>query len=231
MQLRFVTIRPLSETLQIQSASTLWWCWGDGARAVQSQEDSAMLPAHRIPHSLGAFALGLFAAFSFAPAHADEQLCTGSMATVTVDNLRVPEGARCTLDGTRIEGNLKIERGASLRARSIRVMGNIQAEGARQVSVAGRSSVGGNVQIKQGGGASILRVDVDGDIQLDENVHKLEVQDNRVGGNIQVFQNRGGAYIAGNVVDGNLQCKENRPAPRGGSNRVDGNREDQCRQL
>jgi len=34
MQLRFVTIRPLSETLQIQSASTLWWCWGDGARAV-----------------------------------------------------------------------------------------------------------------------------------------------------------------------------------------------------
>lgn len=190
-----------------------------------------MLPTHRIPHSLGAVVLGLTAAVALAPAHADERLCTGSMARVTVDNLRVPEGARCALDGTRIEGSLKIERGATLQARSIRAMGNIQAEGARQVSVAGRSSVGGNVQIKQGGGASIRRVDVDGDIQLDDNVHKLEVQDNRVGGNIQMFQNRGGADISGNVVDGNLQCKQNHPAPRGGGNRVDGKREDQCRQL
>ena len=231
MQLRFVTIQQASETLQIQSVPILRWCPGDVSGPFQPQEDSAMLPVPRIPHSLGAVALGLTAAFALAPAHADERQCTGSMARVTVDNVRVPEGARCTLDGTRIEGNLKIERGATLQARSIRVGGNIQAEGARQVSVAGRSSVGGNVQIKQGGGASIRRVDVGGDIQLDDNVHQLAVQDNRVGGNIQVFQNRGGAYIAGNVVDGNLQCKENRPAPRGGGNHVDGNREDQCRQL
>jgi hypothetical protein len=57
MQLRIVTIRPVSEILQIQSASTLWWYWGDGAPPFQSQEDSAMLPALRIPLSLGAFAL------------------------------------------------------------------------------------------------------------------------------------------------------------------------------
>jgi len=37
MQLHFATIRPASETLQIQSASTLWWCSGDGARAVPNQ--------------------------------------------------------------------------------------------------------------------------------------------------------------------------------------------------
>ena len=47
-----------------------------------------MLSTHRIPHSLGAFALGLSAAFSLAPAHADERPCTGSMAGVSVDNLR-----------------------------------------------------------------------------------------------------------------------------------------------
>lgn len=48
---------------------------------------------------------------------ADETVCRGSLGDEAVDNLRVPSGARCTLDGTRVGGNIKVESGASLVAR------------------------------------------------------------------------------------------------------------------
>ena len=89
------------------------------------------------------------------PAHADERSCRGTIGAVTVDNLRVPEGATCTLDRTLVKGTLKVERGATLRARAIRVIGNIQAENHRSVSVTGGSRVDGSLQVKQGGGATV----------------------------------------------------------------------------
>jgi hypothetical protein len=163
--------------------------------------------------------------------HADETVCRGSLGNEAVDNLRVPSGARCSLDGTRVRGNIKVESGASLIARRIRVTGNVQAEGARAVSVLSGSTVGGNIQVKQGEAATVTKVRVDGDIQLESNDRPLSATDNTVGGNVQLFQNGGGVTVAGNTVGGNLQCKENRPPPRGGGNTVRGNKEDQCARL
>lgn len=157
--------------------------------------------------------------------------CQGFLGAVTVENLEVPPGASCTLDGTRVQGNIFVRNGASLIAQHVTVIGNIQAEGASYVAALAGSTVGGSIQIKQGGSANIENVNVNGDIQLESNSGVLSSIFNRVGGNIQVFQNAGGVTISDNSVNGNLQCKENNPAPAGGNNSVQGSKEDQCAGL
>ena len=149
-------------------------------------------------------------ALTAAPALAEERTCRGTIGATTVDNLRVPQGATCTLNGTRVKGTLKVERGATLRASRISVVGNIQAEGAAAVNVAA-STVGGSVQIVQGGSSKLDR--------------------NSVKGDVQYFENRGTISITSNRIDGNLQCKENSPRPTGGGNIVQGNKENQCARL
>jgi hypothetical protein len=162
---------------------------------------------------------------------ADEYVCRGSVGARTVDNLKVPDGASCVLDGTIVQGTIKVETNATLRATGVQVDGNVQAEDAMLVVVRGRSKVGGSVQIVQGDAARVLRTRVIGDILYDENSRALKANYNRIGGNLQAFQNTGSVEIIGNRIDGNLQCKANKPAPTGGSNVVEGSKEDQCANL
>jgi hypothetical protein len=143
-------------------------------------------------------------------ASAEERSCRGSLRAITVDNLRVPQGATCTLTGTIIKGTLKVENGATLRARSVRVVGNIQAEGHLAVTVLD-ARVGGSIQLTQGGSAELNR--------------------NRVTGDVQSFTNNAAQRFTSNVINGNLQCKENVPPPTGSANQVGGNKEDQCELL
>jgi hypothetical protein len=150
------------------------------------------------------------AAFMAAPALAEERSCRGTLGAVTVDNLRVPQGATCRLNGTRIKGTLQVQRGATLKASGIRVVGNIQAEGAANVNVAS-SRIVGSIQVVQGRNSKFNR--------------------NFVNHDVQYFENRGVIAITRNRIDGNLQCKENRRRPVGGSNRVQGVKEDQCARL
>jgi hypothetical protein len=164
-------------------------------------------------------------------AHAEERTCRGSLGRITVDNLRVPDGATCTLNGTTVKGTIKVESRATLVADSVRVVGNVQAENAKKVVVRNGSRVGGSVQIVQGGIGRVVRTNVQGDILYDDQGGKVAAIRSTVGGNIQAFQNTGGVGIRGNRVDGNLQCKENHPAPVGGNNIVDGSKEDQCSRL
>jgi hypothetical protein len=164
-------------------------------------------------------------------AQAEERTCRGTIGARTVDNLRVPRGASCTLNGTMVQGTIKVERRATLVAKDVRVIGNVQAENAKRVVVKAGSRIGGSVQVVQGGGARVARSRVNADILYDENGGALFVLRNRVGGDVQAFQNRGGVEIRGNRIDGNLQCKANSPAPVGGNNIVQGNKEDQCARL
>jgi len=181
----------------------------------------------------------LAAAIAPAAALAEERACRGTLRAVTVDNLRVPQGANCELIGTYAKGTVKVERGATLIARGVRVIGNVQAENAKNViitdrrssGVTYRSRIGGSVQVKQGGAATVKSSRITGDIQYDANRRYLRANRNKVGGSIQIVGNSGGAEIFRNVVDGNLQCKENRPRPIGGGNVVGGNKEDQCRRF
>ena len=128
------------------------------------------------------------------PASAEERVCRGTIGAVTVDNLRVPQDATCTLNDTRVEGTIKVERDGTLKAFGIRVIGNVQAEDARKVVVR-NGSVGGSVQIVQGRAARILGTRITGDILFDEQDGDLAANRNRIGGNLQAFQNTGGLSI------------------------------------
>lgn len=162
---------------------------------------------------------------------ADEITCRGTIGATTVDNLRVPDGARCTLNGTRVQGTINVGTNSVLDASGVRVIGNVQAEGSRKVVVDSRSTVGGSVQVVQGGAAAVIGSEIGGDILYDDQDGTVKASRNDVGGDIQAFQNTGGVTISRNHVDGNLQCKANRPAPTGGGNLVEGNKEDQCARL
>jgi len=182
------------------------------------------------------------------PVRADVYICIGTSHPGTVDNLRVPQDASCTLNGTRVEGNIEVERNGTLHAYTVRVDGNIQSDGGALINVYQNSSVGGSiqadnvgqvnvysgtfvggsVQIKISGGASINGVEIDSGLLFDTNTRALLASDNTVGGDVQAFQNTGGLLIAGNTIGANLQCKSNVPAPAGWSNVVYGSMEDQC---
>jgi DUF4097 and DUF4098 domain-containing protein YvlB len=173
----------------------------------------------------------LAAAIAFAaPAQAEEFTCTGTLGAVSLDNIFVPDGATCTLNGTRANGNVVVGTGATLDATSIKINGNVQAEGAAFVRVVGNSSVGGSVQIVQGGRATVQRAIINGSLQMESNNGQLKASNNQIGADLQAFQNNGGVTLRNNRIDGNLQCKENSPAPVGGGNRAD-SKEDQCARL
>jgi hypothetical protein len=162
---------------------------------------------------------------------AEERSCRGTLGAITVDNLRVPSGARCELYGTTVKGTIKVGTNAVLRAFGVRVVGNVQAEDSKKVVVRNGSRVGGSVQVVQSGAVKVLDSRVNGDILIDDNDRANDLRRNVVGGNIQAFQNTGGVAIYRNRVDGNLQCKANSPRPIGANNIVGGNKEDQCRNF
>lgn len=164
------------------------------------------------------------------PAAAQDRTCTGAIGADTVENLDVPSGASCSLDGTVVEGNIVVGGGATLGAANVRVDGNIQAEGHARVTV-GSSTVGGNIQVEQGAAAEVRGTRIDGDLQYFSNSGALVAVDNTIGGNLQAEGNRGGLDVTGNTIDGDLQCQGNDPAPTGGANVVRGSAEGQCAGL
>ena len=161
---------------------------------------------------------------------AEERQCRGTIGAVTLDNIRVPDGATCTLNGTRAQRTVYVGTKSTLVANGVRVNGNIQAEGAASVTVRSNSFVGGSIQIKQGQRATINGTTINGDLQFDENRGVLSANNNHVGSNLQAFKNTGGLSITNNRMAQNLQCKENNPAPTGGGNTA-GSKEDQCARL
>src|ERR687892_2725394 len=70
-----------------------------------------------------------------ASAAAEERVCRGTIGAVTLDNVRVPQGASCTLSRTYVKGTVKVERAATLKATAVRVIGNVQGENALRVAV------------------------------------------------------------------------------------------------
>jgi hypothetical protein len=164
-------------------------------------------------------------------AYAMDRECVGTIGAVTVnDNLTVPEGATCSLEGTRVRGNVDVEEGATLLATGASVLGNVDGDGAAGVSLSD-SLVGGRIQIVRGGTGSVLGSTVRGDLVFSENADAVEASDNLIRGSLQADRNTGGVTIQDNRIRNNLQCSENDPAPTGGGNRVGGNKTGQCEGL
>lgn len=162
---------------------------------------------------------------------AEETTCRGTIGNRTVDNVRVPSGATCTLNGTRVEGTIKVENRATLNANGVRVKGNLQGEGFRAISVKNGSTFVGSVQLKNGlGNASIANARINGDLQFETNAGPISANKNTVLANLQVVGNTGGVSLTNNKIAENLQCKENTPPPTGGGNQA-GDKEDQCARL
>ena len=160
----------------------------------------------------GAFTIAGIAAGG--AAHAEEFTCTGSLGAVSVDNLRVPDGARCVLNGTQLNGSIVVGSGATLIADNVAINSNVQAENHRLVVVR-TSQVGGSIQLVQGG---------------DPGLRSAALRSNQVKGDVQLFSNEGSQVVSANTIDGNLQCKENLAAPTA-PNTVGGNKEDPCAAL
>ncbi len=190
-----------------------------------------MMTRKRILTAVSASVIAL--AVAMPTAMADDRICRGTIGKTTTDNIVVPQGATCNLNGTKVEGNVKVKSGAKLYASAVRVDGNIQSEGFRVVQVKNNSFVGGDIQLKKGqsGGSSLISASkIDGNLQLEENRAKMTANSNTIQGDFQAFKNRGGLSFNNNRISQNFQCKENNPAPTGGGNTA-GDKEDQCARL
>lgn len=166
-------------------------------------------------------------------AMAEERVCRGTIGATTVDNLLVPKGATCTLNGTKVKGTVKVANGAKLYASAIRVVGNVQSEGFQTVVLKADSRIGGNVQLEngqRGGNARVVASRINGDLQFFSNKAKMVSRGSTILANLQAVSNRGGVVLKNNTISENLQCKQNNPAPVGGGNRA-GDKEGQCRNL
>src|SRR5918994_3783739 len=100
---------------------------------------------------------------------AEERMCRGTIGATTVDSLLVPQGAACTLNGTKVQGTIKIANNAKLVANSVRVIGNVQSEGFRSIVLREGSRVGGSVQLENGqeeGTGKVVSTRINGDLQI-----------------------------------------------------------------
>jgi hypothetical protein len=181
-----------------------------------------------------ALALAVCALLAVAPAaQAEERVCRGTIGATTVDNLLVPRGATCTLNGTRVEGTVKVERNATLTASGIRVKGNVQSEGFKNILLRQGSVVVGSVQLEnglRGGSGRVLNTRINGDLQFFSNEARMIARGNTILANFQANQNTGGLVIENNRIAENLQCQSNNPPPVGGGNTA-GDKEGQCARL
>jgi hypothetical protein len=182
-----------------------------------------------------AFALASVFALTIAvqAALAEERVCRGTIGATTVDNLLVPTGATCTLNGTKVQGTVKIENGARLYAEGIKVIGNVQSEGFKVVSLRSGSRIGGSVQLENGqsgGLGKVVSTRINGNLQFFSNKSRIVARNDTVFGNLQAVSNTGGLVIERNTIAENLQCKQNSPPPTGGGNTA-GDKENQCARL
>jgi hypothetical protein len=185
-----------------------------------------------IPQTLTAFSAAAFLlTAAAAPAAADVTTCRGKIGQVTVDDLRVPRGATCELNRTKVKGAITVESGATVTATRIVVIGNLTADDARSVTITRKSRIGGSIEILQGKRAKVADSEIDGSMRFEKNSGRLKISGNVVGGHLRALQNSGGVAIDDNVVDGDLVCRGNRPVPEGGDNTVLGTKQDQCRNL
>lgn len=162
-----------------------------------------------------------------APTGGTYQCRNATVLAVRLDNLEVPAGYQCALQGTQLIGTAKVNQGARLDAHDIRMNGNLQSQGAAHINLSG-SWIGGSVQIEQGQSATLHGTRVVGDIQLTSNRGALVVEQNQVDANIQVKQNLGGVVLNNNRANGNLECQANQPPPTGSGNTA-ALKTDQCR--
>ena len=195
---------------------------GASAQAEPEPEPDADGRAQRLAYTLPPLAAA-------PPGTGGNVSCTNwRIGAVAVDNVSVPSGMACRLNGTTVRGSVQVAPGGILIAAGVNVAGSVQGDQAAHVQVSGTNTrITGNVELEGGGSASLSGATLGGDIFVNGLADVVVLRNNRVGGNIQFTDNLGGGEISGNRVTANLQCTGNLPAPLV-SNNTAASSEDQC---
>jgi hypothetical protein len=178
----------------------------------------------RILLAAGVASAALVAAGLTAPAalaSGTNATCIGGLPPGTYQNVTVPAGARCTIDGSdTITGNVTVATGAALidgaDGAGALIGGNLQADHAQEVEVFG-GSVGGNVQLTAMSGQSLVcGGTVGNDLVAQDNAAHSGIGDTgigcpgeRIGGNLTVQNNPGDVEVVANTVAGNISVHNN----------------------
>lgn len=195
----------------IAAATLLAGCGGDdGVIAANAQGGRAKALSHTSPALADA-----------PPGLSGSVQCAGlRIGAVTVDNVEVPAGMTCKLDGTTVLGGVRVLSDSVLLAGGgVQVAGSIQSDGAAHVELTGLASrVAGNFELKKGGSGLLAGAEVVGTVVFEELSEAVAVGGARAGGGMKLVKNTGGATVSNNVVLGALKCFDNTPAPANSGN-------------
>lgn len=170
------------------------------------------------------------------PAAADDTQCVGTFTGVA-DNIVVPSGATCILEGAQVNGNALAEPESMLFiGPGTNIRGSVEAKqgahtGSFQATIGGsykcdncffedvvESSVGGNVEIQgSDDGDFIIESEIGGNLQIEESSAGVRgfafvVVGTTIGGDLKFEKNTGPTDISGNTIHGDVQIFENNVA-------------------
>jgi hypothetical protein len=94
--------------------------------------------------------------------------CNGTLGATTVTLVFVPNGASCTLNGTRVQGNVIVATNASLAASNARIDGNIQGDDALRMAATDGTVILGDVQAKRRASVVMTNTVIGGNLQIEE---------------------------------------------------------------
>ena len=131
-------------------------------------------------------------------ATANETECVGVLPFGRHDDVMVPSGADCVIDGKVIVGNLKIEKGAG-------------------VVTIQNTQIQGNVEGEEFDSFNLLSSAVEGSVQLKRQATSVQVCNSTVRGDVQVEEGMGGGIEIGNwptcpgntLTTGNIKVEKN----------------------
>jgi hypothetical protein len=165
------------------------------------------------------------------PAVADDTRCVGVFSGVA-DNIIVPSGAECVLEGAQVSGNVLAEPESMLFiGPGTNIRGSVEAKqgahtGSFQAVIGGsykcdncffedvvESSVGGNVDITGADdGDFIIDSQIAGNVHIEESsagAFAFVVEGTTIGGDLKFEKNSGPTDISRNTIHGDLQIFEN----------------------
>jgi hypothetical protein len=170
--------------------------------------------------------------------------CTSTVTSVPGgDNVLVPTGATCTLNGATVSGNVIVGTDATLTVNGGSISGNVQGNYCNLVNLFGPSlTIGGNVVIDNcaspsGTSAAVNGgpITIGGSFTCSYNDAPCTVFGATITNNVVVTNNNATGFgfvsnIGSNTIGGNLQCQGNIPGVmnNGSVNAVAGHKVGQC---
>lgn len=153
-------------------------------------------------------------------ASAGDTVCADATITGPHDNVVVPAGTFCELDGAQVTGNVKCDGCDYVRSvNGTTIGGNLEIKRATGTSIIDETTIGGNLDYV---GSTVLDLEnssVGGSVKLEKNSGELEIEENTIAGNLDVRKNSFGAFdeiqILETEVLGDVKVEKNRESVPG----------------